>query len=145
MARPLRRRALTGAMFPAPRERLSAAASGMWRSTSVAETYDDIRDDIKEQRGELAGNIRRFEATAKRSLDVRRLLEERPLDVAIIALGAGLFLSNLLRRTDRRPTPEYREMTETFGAIGEALMGVGKQQAGALVQSAKDGMRARNP
>lgn len=77
-----------------------------------AETYEEIRDDIEQQRGELAGNINRLESTVKDAFDVRRLVEERPLDVALVALGVGLYLADRTRR-DGRHAPEHDELAET--------------------------------
>ena len=104
------------------------------------ESTDQILNEIDDQRDELGSNIQQLSDTVKEKFNLRRYIEDRPMDLAIIALGAGLFLAS--RKSPNYRVPENREMTETFAATKDALMAVGKQQVQSLTGAAKQGMKS---
>jgi hypothetical protein len=107
------------------------------RDGTVAESFDEVRDEIRHERRDLAGSINELETRVRERFDLRRYIEERPMDLAIIALGAGLLLAS--RNSSSRRVPEKREMNETFEFTKAALLAVGRKQARALIDGAKAG------
>jgi len=104
---------------------------------SESPSSDEILNEIDDQRDELGANLHQLEATVKQKFNLRRIVDERPMDLAIIALGAGFFLAS--RKSSDRRVPEKREMNDTFASSKDALMSLGKQQLQSYKGAAKAG------
>jgi hypothetical protein len=102
---------------------------------------DEILDEIDDRRYELGANLHRLEATVKEKFNPRRYFEERPMDLAILALGAGLYLAS--RKDSERRVPENREMNDTFASTRDALLALGKRQMETYKGAATAGWRGK--
>ena len=104
-----------------------------------APSSDEILGEIDERRDELGTNLHQLEATVKQKFDLRRMVEERPMDLAIVALGVGFFLAS--RKSNEYRVPEKREMNDTFASTKDALLSLGKRQLETYKGAAKAGWR----
>lgn len=106
----------------------------------MADSTAEIHDEIEVQRAALADNLNALETKLTggvRAADLRRFVDERPMDALVIALGAGLFIASLAGKGGR--PPEYRELNETLASTKDALLALGQQQVKSLVGAAKAG------